>query len=362
MSFQYETMTVSELMAERDRVETRFAEVREATPSVPGTRCPPEWRECVNRINALQVLIVERTLEITAEKEAAKKAYFAAEAESSEEEEALKTYCDTGEALRWARNDVERECNICKKAFSGFGNNPYPLCDKEDLTSRCCDECNFCCVIPARIKAAASAGPAGQMLMAVAAGVQRCDECKTVMAAGEETGSRCDGCERWICGSGECYAKATFLGANLYCLRCQKESEMEELESLPEELEDDEIHCRCGKLTGTKNSVWAATCCCCRDITLCEDCCPPSSHTHTDACWSQCVENEYQHRVCLRCEEEEKDRRLNMLLKLYGSLESAYKGLKPAEKVWANDNWKSMVAKWADDLEESASSSVDTHT
>jgi len=45
------------------------------------------------------------------------------------------------------------DCNLCAKRFVGYGNNPYPLCDAKDLKSRCCDECNFCMVLPARITA-----------------------------------------------------------------------------------------------------------------------------------------------------------------------------------------------------------------
>jgi len=43
------------------------------------------------------------------------------------------------------------DCNLCAKRFIGFGNNPYPLCDFNDYKARCCDECNFCKVLPARI-------------------------------------------------------------------------------------------------------------------------------------------------------------------------------------------------------------------
>ena len=40
-------------------------------------------------------------------------------------------------------------CCLCGKEYSHFGNNPWPLTDKED--DRCCDECNDTKVIPARI-------------------------------------------------------------------------------------------------------------------------------------------------------------------------------------------------------------------
>lgn len=43
------------------------------------------------------------------------------------------------------------KCCICGKEVEGFGNNPYPLCDEKDFTSRCCDDCDLQFVIPARI-------------------------------------------------------------------------------------------------------------------------------------------------------------------------------------------------------------------
>lgn len=43
------------------------------------------------------------------------------------------------------------KCCICDKEISDYGNNPYPLCEKEDTQSRCCDECNSNYVIRARI-------------------------------------------------------------------------------------------------------------------------------------------------------------------------------------------------------------------
>ena len=43
------------------------------------------------------------------------------------------------------------KCCICGKEIVGFGNNPYPLRDAYDDTSRCCDECNWDAVLPARL-------------------------------------------------------------------------------------------------------------------------------------------------------------------------------------------------------------------
>ena len=39
-------------------------------------------------------------------------------------------------------------CVLCKKMFSGWGNNPAPV----KLRGLCCDVCNTTKVIPARIK------------------------------------------------------------------------------------------------------------------------------------------------------------------------------------------------------------------
>lgn len=43
------------------------------------------------------------------------------------------------------------KCSICGKTFDGYGNNPYPICDKDDFESRCCDSCNATHVIQARM-------------------------------------------------------------------------------------------------------------------------------------------------------------------------------------------------------------------
>lgn len=43
-------------------------------------------------------------------------------------------------------------CCLCGEYFEGHGNNPYPLCDKDDYDSRCCNDCDTLFVIPARMK------------------------------------------------------------------------------------------------------------------------------------------------------------------------------------------------------------------
>ena len=44
---------------------------------------------------------------------------------------------------------MEFRCCICGRTFKGYGNNPWPVDNRED--ARCCDECNAREVLPARI-------------------------------------------------------------------------------------------------------------------------------------------------------------------------------------------------------------------
>lgn len=44
-----------------------------------------------------------------------------------------------------------KTCCVCKKKFTGFGNNPWPLFTESD-DDVCCDACNMRFVIPARIE------------------------------------------------------------------------------------------------------------------------------------------------------------------------------------------------------------------
>ena len=46
-------------------------------------------------------------------------------------------------------NPPVQTCCLCGSTFIGWGNNPFPLSEKED--DRCCDECNYTKVIPARL-------------------------------------------------------------------------------------------------------------------------------------------------------------------------------------------------------------------
>lgn len=41
-------------------------------------------------------------------------------------------------------------CCICKKAFNGWGNNPYPVDINPD--HKCCDTCNNEIVVPTRLE------------------------------------------------------------------------------------------------------------------------------------------------------------------------------------------------------------------
>lgn len=51
--------------------------------------------------------------------------------------------------------DEKKICCICGKEFTGWGNNPDPVTDKDgnlfDEDARCCDECNSEVVIPTRL-------------------------------------------------------------------------------------------------------------------------------------------------------------------------------------------------------------------
>lgn len=51
------------------------------------------------------------------------------------------------ETKEWGDQNV-RICSLCGDGFRGMGNNPEPLAEFEE---RCCDDCNWNKVIPARI-------------------------------------------------------------------------------------------------------------------------------------------------------------------------------------------------------------------
>jgi hypothetical protein len=42
---------------------------------------------------------------------------------------------------------VEHICSICRKPYTGYGNNAQPIND-----GRCCDDCNSIVVIPTRMR------------------------------------------------------------------------------------------------------------------------------------------------------------------------------------------------------------------
>lgn len=60
--------------------------------------------------------------------------------EETQETQALVDYQETG------------VCCLCGKRYEHWGNNPYPLCDEDDRSSRCCNTCNWTKVIPARLQ------------------------------------------------------------------------------------------------------------------------------------------------------------------------------------------------------------------
>lgn len=44
----------------------------------------------------------------------------------------------------------EYQCCICKKKQFGYGNNPWPVCEDDEL--KCCDDCNLTYVLSARLE------------------------------------------------------------------------------------------------------------------------------------------------------------------------------------------------------------------
>lgn len=47
---------------------------------------------------------------------------------------------------RLSRKNGARVCCICRRHYTGFGNNAEPV-----KRGRCCDDCNIAIVIPARL-------------------------------------------------------------------------------------------------------------------------------------------------------------------------------------------------------------------
>ena len=46
--------------------------------------------------------------------------------------------------------EVTKVCCICKKTFSGYGNDPWPV--EMDPDAVCCDACDMSVVLQARLK------------------------------------------------------------------------------------------------------------------------------------------------------------------------------------------------------------------
>jgi len=102
----------------------------------------------------------------------------------------------------------------------------------------------------------------------------------------------------------------------LVCEDCFNEIEKDDEDEKDEEdedaLEEEEQHnayCVCGKQTKSKTYCGGNTCCICQKMTFCDDCCPAQDKfaSHTPDCWSECIEYDYCHSVCLRCQQKEED-------------------------------------------------------
>ncbi len=46
----------------------------------------------------------------------------------------------------------------------------------------------------------------------------------------------------------------------------------------------------------------------CQNMTLCDNCCPYSTDDHTEICWQECVDNNYEHKICLDCKRIDQNR------------------------------------------------------
>jgi hypothetical protein len=52
------------------------------------------------------------------------------------------------------------ECSLCSAPITDDeSNNPFPLCEVEDTTSQCCDECNESKVLPMRMRTVGCKSP-----------------------------------------------------------------------------------------------------------------------------------------------------------------------------------------------------------
>lgn len=51
-------------------------------------------------------------------------------------------------SLKSMLQDSKNTCVICGKHFTGYGNNPWPVATH----GKCCDDCNFEVVLPARLE------------------------------------------------------------------------------------------------------------------------------------------------------------------------------------------------------------------
>lgn len=81
-----------------------------------------------------------------------KTGFFQAVAEAMNEAEEEIALTDAVAEAEAEREDAKTgNCCLCDGRYENWGNNPYPLCDKADYESRCCQACNDTKVIPARM-------------------------------------------------------------------------------------------------------------------------------------------------------------------------------------------------------------------
>ena len=151
----------------------------------------------------------------------------------------------------------------------------------------------------------------------------RCDDCHDPLCDmckdDDEQTHRVDKGRRLVCGG--CYNEGDYdndddddesENEDTMCKRCGKNPRQvppEDCEfpgdyTICEICEESSECPLCDAITGGKSWFNGNTCCVCQEITLCDACCPVIEGGHGDRCWSECIEEGYEHKICLRCEEE----------------------------------------------------------
>ena len=179
---------------------------------------------------------------------------------------------DDGETQLDEPNDAEDICEECNNKMYG------------DICNGCL-RCAFCCC-----NCGASDDESQEMYDCPNCGNQSndCDECPHCDYAprfeNEDTlCNRCGKNPRQVPPEG-----CEFPGDYTICEICEYSSECP----------------LCDAITGGRSWDNGNTCCVCQEITLCDACCPVIEGGHGDRCWSECIEEGYEHKICLRCEEE----------------------------------------------------------